>query len=69
MILAQLVDRDVADRVYPTAYLTDTPFPGDLIATADGRTVMVLRRTFLDLGYNYNPNTPVLSVRLDVRPS
>lgn len=69
MIIAQLISRDGdADNPAGTAYLAETPFPGDQVATADGRTVMVIRRTFLDLGPDYSPSSPVLSVRLEVRP-
>lgn len=68
MIIAHLVRRDDPEAKPTTAYLAETPFPGDTVAIADGRTVMVLRRCFLDLGPDHRPSSPVLSVRLEVRP-
>lgn len=69
VIIAQLVRRDDPEAKPTTAYLAETPFPGDTVATADGRTVMVIRRVFLDLGPDYRQSSPVLSVRLEVRPT
>lgn len=68
MIIAQLINRDGdADNPAGTAYLTETPFPGDLIAGADGKTRIVIRRIFLDLGPDYNNDPRIVSVRLIVR--
>lgn len=69
MIIAHLIRRDDPEAPASTAYLAETPFPGDTVATADGRTVTVLRRSFLDLGPDYRPSAPVVSVRLEVRPA
>lgn len=68
MIIAQLIRRDDPEAPPTTAYLAETPFPGDTVATADGHTVLVIRRSFLDLGPDYSLSAPVLSVRLEVRP-
>lgn len=68
MIIAQLINRDGdAENPAGTAYLAETPFPGDLIATFDGRTLIVIRRVFLDQGPDYANDPRTLSVRLIVR--
>ena len=69
MIIAQLVSRDGdAETQLPNnAYLSETPFPGDLIATADGKNLVVIRRIFLDFGSDYTNDPRIVSVRLIVR--
>ena len=68
MIIAQLRFID-GGKGPGTVYLASTPFPGDTIATAGGQTLMVIRRTFLDLGPNAGTDSStVMSVRLEVRP-
>lgn len=68
MIIAQLIKRDgEAENPAGTAYLSETPFPGDLIATADGQNLIVIRRIFLDLGPDYDGDPRTVSVRLIVR--
>lgn len=68
MIIAQLIVRDNdADVDHRTAYLAETPFPGDLIATADGTNLIVIRRIFLDLGPDCTDDPRIMSVRLIVK--
>lgn len=60
MIIADLIDADsLAKR--GRVYLSDTPFPGDTVATRD-EVVMVIRRRFIDLG----PQEPAAGERLSV---
>ena len=68
MIIAQLASRD-GDVETPmgNAYLAETPFPGDVIDTADGRSLTVIRRIFLDFGSDYTSDPRIVSVRLIVR--
>lgn len=68
MIIADLFHADDAATL-GRAYLSDTPFPGDTIATRDG-VFLVVRRRFIDLG----PVDPAqaaerLSAELIVRPA
>ena len=68
MIIADLLLID-DDRVAPSrVYLAAAPFPGDVIATAQGGRVMVIRRTFLDLGPDTDSTAERLSITLEVRP-
>lgn len=72
MIIADLHLID-DERVTPSrVYLSAVPFPGDVIATFPGRPgggkVMVIRRTFLDLGPDTASTSERLSINLEVRP-
>lgn len=68
MIIADLHLID-DDRVAPSrVYLAAAPFPGDVIATDLGGKVMVIRRTFLDLGPDTASAAGRLSMKLEVRP-
>jgi len=66
MIIADLIDADsLANR--GRVYLSDTPFPGDTIATAS-EVVLVIRRRFIDLGPEESHRaTERLSAELIVR--
>lgn len=63
MIIADLLALD-GERV-GRVYLTTAPFPGDIVRTQDVE-VMVIRRTFLDLGPDTDPSNR-LSLELKVR--
>lgn len=63
MIIADLLAPD-GDRL-GRVYLAEAPFPGDTIRSQDVE-VMVLRRTFLDLGPEGDAGR--LSIELKVRP-
>lgn len=64
MIIADLThQQDGSDM--GRVYLATAPFPGDTIRTG-GTELMVIRRTFLDLGPDGGPER--LSVELKVRP-
>ena len=65
MIIADLTDQDTGERV-GRVYLATAPFPGDVIETVP--PVIVLRRSFLDLGPDGNP-AGRLSLNLKVRPA
>lgn len=63
MIIADLIAPD-GERL-GRVYLATAPFPGDTIRTQDVE-VMVIRRTFLDLGPEGGADR--LSIELKVRP-
>jgi hypothetical protein len=68
MIIADLTNADTGQRL-GRVYLAEAPFPGDIIRQFSDPEpdVMVIRRTFLDLG----PDTDSahrLSLELTVRP-
>lgn len=65
MIIAGLVDISTKDAI-GRVYLAETPFPGDTV-TIGNDPVTVIRRTFLDLGPDYDSSSPVVSVFLEVR--
>lgn len=63
MIIADLLDADsMASR--GRVYLSETPFPGDTVATRN-EVLMVIRRRFLDLGPDSGPER--ISAELIVR--
>lgn len=64
MIIADLIAPD-GERL-GRVYLATAPFPGDTIRSQDAE-VMVIRRTFLDLGPD--GDTGRLSIELKVRPA
>lgn len=64
MIIADLLD--TGGEKVGRVYLAEAPFPGDVVVT-DGTELLVVRRTFLDLGPDTGPNAPVVSVQLKVR--
>ena len=64
MIIADLIHQEDGQRL-GRVYLADAPFPGDTIRTGDTE-LMVIRRTFLDLGPDGGPER--LSIELKVRP-
>jgi hypothetical protein len=66
MIIADIIHQQDDERL-GRVYLATAPFPGDIIRT-QGVELMVIRRTFLDLG----PDTKAdhsLSLELKVRPA
>jgi hypothetical protein len=66
MVIADLIHAEDDQRL-GRVYLSTAPFPGDIIRSADVE-LMVIRRTFLDLG----PDTGAadrLSLELKVRPA
>ena len=65
MIIADLVDHGSGETV-GRVYLSSPPFPGDVIKTGD-TSVMVIRRTFLDLGPDAETASQRLSLTLNVR--
>lgn len=65
MIIADLVNHDNGE-VVGRVYLSGSPFPGDIIQTGD-TSVMVIRRSFLDLGPDAETASQRLSLRLNVR--
>ena len=65
MIIADLFDADTAAN-RGRVYLSDTPFPGDTVATKDG-VVTVIRRRFIDLGFADAKAHERLSAELTVR--
>ena len=68
MIIADLLLIDDERAAPSRVYLAAAPFPGDIIATARGGRVMVIRRTFLDLGPDSASTSERLSINLEVRP-
>jgi hypothetical protein len=63
VIIAELIDAD-SKASRGRAYLAETPFPGDTVATAQA-VYTVIRRRFLDLGPG--EHTDRLSAELIVR--
>lgn len=68
MIIADLVDHQTREWI-GRVYLSGPPFPGDVIER-DAEPVMVIRRCFLDLGPDLDPDAvkTCLSLKLNVRP-
>lgn len=64
MIIADLLHQEDGERL-GRVYLATAPFPGDTLRTQDVE-LMVIRRTFLDLGPDGGPER--LSIELRVRP-
>lgn len=64
MIIADLIHQEDGERL-GRVYLATAPFPGDTLRTQDVE-LMVIRRTFLDLGPHGGPER--LSIELRVRP-
>lgn len=64
MIIADLIDSETR-KVRGRVYLSETPIPGDVVATRDNELVLVIRRQFLDLGPEGGPER--LSAQLIVR--
>lgn len=65
MIIADLINHANGETV-GRVYLSSPPFPGDVIKTGD-TSVMVIRRTFLDLGPDAETASQRLSITLNVR--
>lgn len=65
MIIADLIHIE-GDEKLGRAYLSDAPFPGDIVRASNGVEVMVIRRTFLDLGPDTGSENR-LSLELKVR--
>lgn len=65
MIIADLINHGNGETV-GRVYLSAPPFPGDVIKTGDIE-VMVIRRTFLDLGPDAETASQRLSITLNVR--
>jgi hypothetical protein len=65
MIIADLVNHSTGETV-GRVYLSSPPFPGDTIKSGD-TDVMVIRRTFLDLGPDAETASQRLSLTLNVR--
>lgn len=68
MIIADLVDHQTREWI-GRVYLSGAPFPGDIIER-DAEPVMVIRRAFLNLGPDVDPDAVKtrLSLKLNVRP-
>ena len=66
MIIADLIHRDSGERL-GRVYLADAPSPGDILRTRE-LEVMVINRTFLDLGPDAGTDNR-LSLELKVRPA
>lgn len=66
MIIADLIHQQDGERL-GRVYLATAPFPGDTIRTQDVE-LMVIRRTFLDLGPDTSSENR-LSLELKVRAS
>lgn len=64
MIIADLIHQEDGAPL-GRVYLSTAPFPGDTLRTQDTE-LMVIRRTFLDLGPDGGPER--LSLELKVRP-
>lgn len=65
MIIADLINHADGEKV-GRVYLSSPPFPGDVVRTGD-TDVMVIRRTFLDLGPDAGTASQRLSLTLNVR--
>ena len=66
MIIADLIHQEDGEKL-GRVYLADSPFPGDILRT-QGVELMVIRRTFLDLGPDTGADNR-LSLELKVRPA
>lgn len=63
-VIAYVYSLDAGDNVSETIGLRETPFPGDTIKLADGRTLRVSRRQFNQLTGDDNIDVE-LGVRLE----
>lgn len=70
MIIADLISHEAGEERVGRVYLSTAPFPGDVIRTRLGE-VMVIRRTFIDLGPGNEAGVDEnrLSLELKVRPT
>lgn len=65
MIIAELIEHATGTAV-GRVYLSAPPFPGDIVKCGDTE-VMVIRRTFIDLGPDAESASQRLSLTLNVR--
>lgn len=66
MVIASLVDIET-NEVRGRAYLSEVPFPGDTVSTRDHGDLLVVRRSFIDLGPDSGSASERLSAVLTVR--